>query len=57
MPVEIREIIIKTEITSGNTHTQRKFNDKELVHFKRQLLEEVKAIFSRETNRKSIYKR
>lgn len=57
MPVEIREIIIKTEITVGDKLTHRKINEKELVAFKKQLLEEVKAFFSKETSKKNIYKR
>ncbi len=57
MPVEIREIIIKTEITMGEKNVHRKINEKELVVFKRQLLEEVKAFFSKESIKKNIYKR
>jgi hypothetical protein len=57
MPVEIREIIIKTEITIGEKHNQRKLNDKDLLVFRRQLLEEIKAIMHKETTRKNIHKR
>jgi len=57
MPVEIREIIIKTEITIGDKNNQRKLNDRDLVAFKKKMLEEFRAIFNKEKARKNIYKR
>jgi|GEM_PF-978030 len=58
MPVEIREIIIKTEITVGNTTLQRsKSIEKDIASMRRQLLEELRAMLNRETGRKNIHNR
>ena len=57
MPVEIREIIIKTEITVGNRTLQSKSTDKELASIRRQLLEELRAMVNREAGRKNIHNR
>lgn len=57
MPVEIREIVIKTEITVGEKPFQRKSVEKDLAALRRQLLEEFKIMLSRENNWKNIHKR
>lgn len=55
MPVEIRELVIKTEIVSGNTK-QHTFNDKEVQALRKQLLEECRRLIT-ETTREKRYKR
>jgi hypothetical protein len=44
MPVEIRELIIKTEITSNRNQSPHAFNEKSMEKLKEQLLEECKRI-------------
>jgi len=56
MPVEIREIIIKTEITTGRRNSSTGSRDKELNLIKKQLLEEFKRMITLTTKRSS-YKR
>jgi hypothetical protein len=56
MPIEIREIIIKTEITSSGHTRQGRVNEKELGMFRKQLLEECKRMISGKT-KKNSYKR
>jgi hypothetical protein len=57
MPVEIREIVIKTEITVGGKSSQRKWTEKDLATLRRQLIEEMKAISNREHTWKKNHKR
>jgi len=56
MPIEVREIVIKTEIsTTGHSH-QAGIREKDLNTLKKQLFEECKKIISGNTVRTS-YKR
>lgn len=56
MPIEIREIVIKTEISSTAQNNAGTIREKDLNMLKRQLLEECKRIIS-ETSKKQTYKR
>lgn len=56
MPIEIRELIIKTEIVSLNTKSTIGIKDKEIIMLKSQLLQECKRLIS-EKNRENSYKR
>ena len=55
MPVEIRELIIKTSISAGN-NASAKVMEKDLNTLKKQLLEECKKIIL-ENTRKDSYNR
>jgi hypothetical protein len=56
MPVEIREIIIKTQIVvGGNTHPD-KTRERDLNVLRKKLLEECKILISNSVKRKN-YKR
>ncbi|KQC01782.1 hypothetical protein AQF98_05290 [Pedobacter sp. Hv1] len=56
MPIEIRELIIKTEISTTTKNDHAAIADKDLEVLKRQLLEECKRIIAAKTN-KNNYKR
>jgi hypothetical protein len=56
MPVEIREVIIKTEISSIDKSRSGAAKEKELTVFKRQVLEECKRMLAVST-KKTGYKR
>jgi hypothetical protein len=56
MPIEIRELIIKTEIVSANAKYTSSIKEKELSILKRQLLEECKRMIT-EKNQENSYKR
>lgn len=56
MPIEIREIIIKTEISTGEKNQTRGLKEKELNFLKKQVMEECKRILAANT-KKSGYKR
>lgn len=56
MPIEIRELIIKTEIFSGTKHSPSSIKEEDIVFFKKQLLEECKRMISEKT-KKHNYKR
>ncbi|NTE05720.1 hypothetical protein G6M26_21010 [Agrobacterium tumefaciens] len=56
MPIEIRELIIKTEIFSGQKSNGQEISMKDLEHLKMQLLEECKRIIAVKTQHKN-YKR
>ncbi len=56
MPIEIRELIIKTEIVSDGHNFSGRLKEKELGVFKKQLMEECKRIISDGVKRKN-YKR
>jgi hypothetical protein len=56
MPIEIRELIIKTEIVSVNTKYSSGIKEKELSILRKQLLEECKRLIS-EKNQENSYKR
>lgn len=55
MPIEIREIIIRTEIVTGGSG-KNSSREKETGQLKRQLLEECKRMLA-ENNRKNLHKR
>jgi hypothetical protein len=56
MPIEIRELIIKTEISSAAKNNVSDMGIKELEALKTQLLEECKRIIATKT-KKNIHKR
>jgi hypothetical protein len=56
MPIEIRELIIKTEISSTAKNVGSEIGTKELETLKTQLLEECKRIITANT-KKNTYKR
>jgi hypothetical protein len=56
MPVEIREIIIRTEITTANSR-QLVSGEKEMGILKKKLLEACRAMIIKEFARKNSYKR
>lgn len=56
MPIEIRELIIKTEVVSSNTKYSSGMKEKELSLLRKQLLEECKRLIA-EKNQKDSYKR
>ncbi|MEP6932273.1 MAG: DUF5908 family protein [Flavobacterium sp.] len=56
MPIEIRELIIKTEIVSTNTRNSAVVKEKELSLLRKQLLEECKRLIA-EKNQVNSYKR
>ncbi|MBC8054181.1 MAG: hypothetical protein H7Y13_14050 [Sphingobacteriaceae bacterium] len=56
MPIEIREIIIKTEISNGERSQTGSLKEKELTLLKKQVMEECKRILVANT-KKSGYKR
>lgn len=53
MPVEIRELIIRTEISVGGKANPRKLREKDLYAFKRQILEECKIMINKEATKKN----
>ncbi|WP_157849273.1 DUF5908 family protein [Flavobacterium sp. Root420] len=56
MPIEIRELIIKTEVVSINSKYSFGMKEKELSILRKQLLEECKRLIA-EKNQKDSYKR
>ncbi|MFH6990875.1 DUF5908 family protein [Flavobacterium sp. FlaQc-48] len=56
MPIEIRELIIKTEIVSTNTKNSAVAKEKEISLLRKQLLEECKRLIA-EKNQENSYKR
>jgi succinyl-CoA synthetase beta subunit len=56
MPIEIREIIIKTQVVSGDRGRPAGVREKDLNLVKRQLIEECKRMI-RENTERSNYKR
>jgi len=52
MPVEIRELIIKTEI-STNTEREASMNNQQLIVLKEELSEMCKRMFSEEIKKKN----
>jgi len=46
MPVEIRELIIKTEISTANQNSKAGINEQEITALKKELLDECKRIVS-----------
>jgi hypothetical protein len=53
MPVEIREVIIKTEISSIDKNRSGAARERELTIFKRQVLEECKRLLAVSTKKTS----
>jgi len=56
MPVEIREIVIRTEISGTGRDHAGSLKEKELIALKKQLLEECRRIISDHT-KQTAYKR
>ncbi|WP_157848778.1 DUF5908 family protein [Flavobacterium sp. Root901] len=56
MPIEIRELVIKTEIVSSNSRTGNAVKEKEFLLLKKQVLEECRRLIS-EKNQENRYKR
>jgi hypothetical protein len=56
MPVEIRELIIKTEISVGDRNYSSGIKEDDFQSLKKQVLEECKKIITERT-KKSTYKR
>lgn len=56
MPIEIRELIIKTEIVTTNTKNSALAKERELSILRKQLLEECKRLIA-EKNQENSYKR
>ncbi|WP_264537870.1 DUF5908 family protein [Flavobacterium sp. N1736] len=56
MPIEIRELIIKTEIVTTNTKNSSVVKEKELSLLRKQVLEECKRLIA-EKNQINSYKR
>ncbi|WP_162996669.1 DUF5908 family protein [Mucilaginibacter celer] len=56
MPVEIRELIIKTAISTGAARQSEGIKEKDLNAMKRQLLEECKRLFA-DTKKRNDNKR
>jgi hypothetical protein len=56
MPIEIRELVIKTEISTGNGSSAKGVKEKELALFKKQMLEECKRLIADQA-KKNTFKR
>lgn len=56
MPIEIRELIIKTEIVSKDSFKDNNAKEVEILLLKKQLLEECRRMIAERT-KKSSYKR
>ncbi|QSW89343.1 MULTISPECIES: DUF5908 family protein [Flavobacterium] len=56
MPIEIRELVIKTEIVSSHNKSNSAAKEKELSLLRKQVLEECKRLIS-EKNQENSYKR
>jgi hypothetical protein len=56
MPIEIRELVIRTEIVTNNTKNLASAKEKELSVLRKQLLEECKRLIA-EKNQENSYKR
>lgn len=56
MPIEIRELIIKTEISSRDKQAATSIKEEDIYFLKKQLLEECKRLISEKT-KKNSYKR
>ncbi len=53
MPIEIRELIIKTEIASAGHSPQAVLKEKDIQALKRQMLEECRRIVSEQMREKT----
>ncbi|WP_366125125.1 DUF5908 family protein [uncultured Winogradskyella sp.] len=56
MPIEIRELIIKTEVNTNDKYNQNGISKDDITNLKRQLLEECKRIITK-SKRRNNYKR
>ncbi|MCM0668899.1 DUF5908 family protein [Flavobacterium tyrosinilyticum] len=56
MPIEIRELVIKTEIVTNNTKNSALTKEREISILRKQLLEECKRLIA-EKNQENSYKR
>lgn len=54
MPIEIRELVIKTTITTGGMKSNFLSDEKELAHIKKQLLEECKRLIKEHGKKRNI---
>ena len=54
MPVEIRELVIKTEIVSRDTHTQTSLNEVQLQSLKQQIVQDCLKQIQGKTRRKPL---
>ncbi|WP_163411036.1 DUF5908 family protein [Flavobacterium ajazii] len=55
MPIEIRELIIKTEITTANSKNSSAVKEKELSVLRKQVLEECRRLIAEK--KENTYKR
>jgi predicted ATP-grasp superfamily ATP-dependent carboligase len=51
MPVEIRELIIKTQVSANDMHRQAEINEKDVQQLKQQLLAECKKMITERTKK------
>lgn len=52
MPVEIRELVIKTDIVSSDNHTEQALTDEQLQALKQQIIQEcLKQLRSKQRGR------
>jgi hypothetical protein len=56
MAIEIRELVIKTEIKTGNNAQKNAYQHDELIQFKQNLMNECKRLIS-ESAKRSLDKR
>ncbi len=56
MPIEIRELVIKTEIVANTKNSQSATKGKELQLLKRQLMAELKRLMARQQSN-NLYNR
>jgi hypothetical protein len=56
MPIEIRELVIKTEISTGSGNQAKGIKEKEFALFKKQMFEECKRLISDQA-KKNTFKR
>jgi len=57
MPIEIRELVIKTEIVSLKNRNGLNVKEKDMLTLKNTIIEECKRIISDQTLKKKPYKR
>jgi hypothetical protein len=53
MPIEIRELVIKTEVSTGNKNHVGNVSDSDLKNLKKQVLEECKRMLVENEKRNS----
>jgi len=51
MPIEIREIIIKTDISTSNKNLVKEIKEKEVAAMKKQILDECKRMIAMNTKK------